>query len=67
MKDFSDEIPLYTQVHNLIDLLENFTSDAGDACELMLEMYSYLNQNKFLSEIEVRLCELWIKEVKKYW
>jgi STELLO glycosyltransferases len=67
MKDFSDEIPLYTQVHNLIDLLEKFTSDSSDACELMIEMYAYLNQNKFLSEIEVRLCNLWIEEVKKYW
>jgi len=66
MKDFSEEIPLYTQVHNLIELLETFTSDASDACELMIEMYAYLNRNGFLGEIEVRLCELWIEEVKKY-
>lgn len=67
MKDFSEEIPLYTQVHDLIKLLENFTSDASDACELMKKMYFYLNKNNFLGEIEVRLCELWIEEVKKYW
>jgi hypothetical protein len=66
VKDLTEEVPLYTQVHELIDLLENFTNDTRDACDLMLEVYAYLHHHNFLGEKEMRLCDLWIQEVKKY-
>jgi hypothetical protein len=66
LMDFNEEIPLYTKTDELVNLLESFESDGNDACSLMQKLYTYLNQKGFLSEIELRLCELWVKEVKNY-
>jgi hypothetical protein len=66
VKDLRDEVPLYTQVHDLIDLLKNFKASAIDGCDLMLEIYAYLHQHGFFGDKEVHLCNHWIQEVKKY-
>jgi uncharacterized SAM-dependent methyltransferase len=39
LKDFSQEVPLYTQAHDLINILEGFATEAKSACDLMLDVY----------------------------
>ncbi|WP_333464911.1 STELLO glycosyltransferase family protein [Microcoleus sp. T3_B1] len=63
LKDFKDEIPLYTQVNDLINLLETFNSDTISPGGLMSELYSFLRQHNFLGDLDVRLCDLWIKAI----
>lgn len=65
--DFNEEIPLYTKTDELVNLLESFDADStSDPCSLIEKIYIYLNQKGFLSEIELRLCGLWVKQVKNY-
>jgi hypothetical protein len=66
VKDLTEEVPLYTQVHELIYLLEEFKKSTTNSCDLMLEMYDHLHQMKFFSQKEMWLCTHWIDEVKKY-
>lgn len=66
LKDFQHEIPLYTQANNLIDLLEKFNSDTKSPIRLISELYSFLHQHNFLDDLDVRLCDLWIKAISSY-
>ena len=66
LKDFSQEVPLYTQAHDLINLLEGFATEAKSASDLLLDVYAYLNRHYLLSDMEQHLCQLWIAEVRKY-
>ncbi|MGE5659344.1 MAG: STELLO glycosyltransferase family protein [Actinomycetota bacterium] len=66
VKDFNEEVPLYTQAQELMNLLNDFTPPVTSACDLMLAVYDYLQGHKLLSEIELKLCQLWIAEVKNY-
>ncbi|CAD5961626.1 putative glycosyltransferase STELLO2 [Planktothrix tepida] len=66
LKDFEAEVPLYTDVKKFIDLLESFSSESRQASELMVELYSHLYQHQFLSEIDLKLCQLWSQEISKY-
>ncbi|MCF3624948.1 STELLO glycosyltransferase family protein [Planktothrix agardhii 1801] len=66
LKDFEAEVPLYTEVKNFINLLDSFSSESRQASELMVELYTHLYQHKFLSEIDLKLCQLWSQEISKY-
>ena len=66
LHDFQEEIPLYTEVNALIQLLDSFSSNSDHFCDLMLEMYSYLDKNQFFSELELCTCEAWIKAIEGF-
>lgn len=64
MRDFTEEIPLYTQVHELIRLLESFSTESTDLCENLLGVYLHLKRNKFLTDRDLRVCELWTETIR---
>jgi hypothetical protein len=66
VKDFQEELPLYTKVHDLIELLNKYQSTNLNPCQMLLNMYEYLFQHEFFNELEVQFSRTWIQEVSKY-
>lgn len=64
LKDFENELSLYLQTEKLINILDSI-SLTHDINKSLIKIYSVLAKEKFVTNEEVKLVNLWIKEVEK--
>lgn len=60
MRDFTDEIEVYTQTETLLTLLKNI-SLKGDLKKMLLSVYKELARNGIVKEMEISALSKWLK------
>ena len=62
MKDFEQEIECYTNVNNLVDILENIEL-GNNMSRNLYKIYLELVKNRIVKKEEIEILRVWIKEV----
>lgn len=64
MKDFEIEIPLFTQINKLIDILDSL-SLSKDFTKSLIKIYEEVIKQKILPKEELEVVKSWVKEIDK--
>jgi len=63
MQDFKDEIPMYTNIADIVDMLEKIKFD-GDSSKSLVQIYQALLARHIVKECELEALEMWLDAVR---
>ena len=65
LRDFKEEIELYTKVDDLLEALENLKLNGG-IDDMLLHTYQVLISKSFFQPKEIKIVREWLKEINSY-